>query len=75
MSRLRQYLMKASFSSNADRASALDLVGDFEGMQLAVDGVIEYCRYLQVVGSADEQVLALSIARMLARPPLAPKGI
>jgi hypothetical protein len=70
MHRLRQYMMKASFSSNADRASALDLVNDFEGLQMAVDAVIEHCRYLQVVGSADEQVLALSIARMLARPPV-----
>ena len=74
MHRLRQYLMKASFSSNADRASALALAGDFEGLQLSVDAVLAYCRHVQEVGSSGERTLAREIARMLARPPINPEG-
>jgi hypothetical protein len=70
MHRLRQYLTKASFSSSADRASALDLARDSKELQLAVDGVIAHCQHMQQVGSSGEQTLAREIARMLARPPV-----
>lgn len=73
--RLKQYLAKASFSSEADRFSALQCLSEIEGTQVQLlesidDAAYEWAKYVEVdtAPMTLQKYMAAAVAKVITQP-------